>query len=53
MKDFVFILNDYKCNKNCPYCIAKMNNKNTSSFEEEIKSLKDKISYYKNKKNKF
>lgn len=40
LKDYVFILGSYKCDKNCPYCIAKMNKRNTEPFKEEITKLK-------------
>lgn len=49
LKDYVFVLGDYRCDKHCPYCIAKMNKKETLSFDREIEDLKDKIEEYKNK----
>lgn len=48
-KDFVFVLGNYHCDKNCPYCIAKMSNKKTASFEEEIEKLQNKLQDYAEK----
>lgn len=52
-KDFVFILGSYRCNKKCPYCIAKMNQKKTNDFFTEIQILKDKIAEYQKNKIRF
>lgn len=53
LKDYVFVLGNYNCNKRCPYCIAKMNMKNTDSFEEEIKGLEEGIKKYKDNNTTF
>lgn len=53
LKEYVFILENYNCNKNCPYCIAKMNKNHVSSFENEIKNLQEKIKEYQEKNIKF
>lgn len=47
LKEYVFVLGDYHCDKNCPYCIAKMNKKETKSFLEEIDLLKENIEKFK------
>lgn len=49
-KEYVFILGSYACDKKCPYCIAKMNNSDTESFEKEFEKLKETLQEYKNKK---
>lgn len=46
LKEYVFILGSYACNKKCPYCIAKMNQKKTDTFENELEELKEKIKGY-------
>ena len=53
LKDYVFILANYQCNKNCPYCIAKMNQRELPSFDEQIEELKRKIKTYQDNKVKF
>lgn len=53
LNDYVLILNSYECNKNCPYCIAKMNHSKISSIEEEIKKLKDNIHQFKSEEKQF
>lgn len=53
LKDYVFILSNYQCNKNCPYCIAKMNHRELPSFNEQIEELKRKIKTYQDNKIKF
>lgn len=47
LKEYVFILGSYACDKKCPYCVAKMNQKKTATFEEESEELKRKITEYK------
>ena len=47
LNDYVFTLGNFSCNKNCPYCIAKMNRKKTKTLEEEIIDLKQNIKKYK------
>ena len=42
-KDFVFVLGSYRCNKKCPYCIAKMNKKSTNDFVTEFQMLKEQL----------
>lgn len=49
LKEYVFILGNYACDKKCPYCIAKMNKNNTESFESELRKLKITLEDYKNK----
>ena len=49
LKDFVFVLGNYKCNKSCPYCIAKMNANTLESFEVELSRLESDICGYKEK----
>lgn len=44
--NFTMITTSYECNKNCPYCIAKLDNlikkkENLDAFEEEILKLKN------------
>ncbi|MCI8330651.1 MAG: hypothetical protein HFE04_00965 [Bacilli bacterium] len=53
LKDFVFVLNSFKCNKNCPYCIAKMNNNYIENLNDEIKNLEKDILEYQSKNIKF
>lgn len=53
LNDYVFILGDYKCDKNCPYCIAKMNKNDTLFFSDEISILKEKIRFYQDNNTKF
>ena len=38
-KDFIMILSSYKCNKNCPYCIAKI---------ERLPEIKEDLIQFKN-----
>ena len=52
-KDFVFILGSFRCNKKCPYCIAKMNQKNTNEFSDEIQNLKEQLEEYRKNKVNF
>lgn len=47
LNDYVFILNSYECNKNCPYCIAKMNQSLVTSVEKEIEKLRSNIQQFK------
>lgn len=49
LKDYVFVLGNYNCDKNCPYCIAKMNKNHTSNLDEELTELEKNIQNYKNK----
>lgn len=49
LKEYVFILGDYACDKKCPYCIAKMNKNNTEKFEKEIERLEKTLGEYKEK----
>ena len=49
LKEYVFILGSYNCNKFCPYCIAKMNKEHISSFDEEFLKLEKNIQEYRNK----
>lgn len=53
LKEYVFVLGSYKCNKNCPYCIAKMNKEETNNFDEELKQLEYNIEKYKQKEINF
>lgn len=53
LKDYVFILGNYSCNKKCPYCIAKMSNKNTLDFTDEITNLKENIKKLKQENKTF
>lgn len=46
LKEYVFTLNSYHCDKNCPYCIAKMNMNDIKDVNEEILNLKENIKYY-------
>ena len=53
-KDFIMILSSYKCNKDCPYCIAKIEklpevNENIIQFKSKIDKLsrnKAKFKYF-------
>lgn len=47
LNEYVFILGSYVCDKRCPYCVAKMNQKKTDTFENELEELKNKINQYK------
>lgn len=49
LKDYVFVLGEYHCDKHCPYCIAKMNKKETLSFEKELEILQKKLEEFKEK----
>ena len=49
LKEYVFILGSYNCNKFCPYCIEKMDKEHTSSFDEEFLKLEKNIHEYKKK----
>lgn len=49
LKEYVFILGSYNCNKFCPYCIAKMNKEHISNFNEEFLKLEKNIQEYRNK----
>ncbi len=49
LKDYVFVLGEYHCDKHCPYCIAKMNKKETLSFERELEILQKKLEEFKEK----
>ena len=49
-KDFVFVLGSYRCNKKCPYCIAKMNKKSTNDFVTEFQMLKEQLEEYQKNK---
>jgi len=49
LKEYVFILGNYACDKKCPYCIAKMNKNNTEPFDKELVKLKTTLNDYKNK----
>lgn len=53
LKDYVFVLGSYLCDKNCPYCIAKMNKNDTLDFESEIDNLKKQLNYFKINNTKF
>lgn len=53
LNDFVFVLSSFKCDKRCPYCIAKMNNVKIEGIEQEIKNLKETIDDYILKKAHF
>jgi len=50
-KDFIMILSSYKCNKNCPYCIAKIErlpevNEDLIQFKMQIdKLIQDKAKF--------
>jgi len=50
-KDFIMILSSYKCNKNCPYCIAKIEklpevNEDLTKFKNQIeKFIQDKARF--------
>ena len=49
LKEYVFILGSYLCDKKCPYCIAKMNKNDTQDFKAELARLRKVIDDYKNK----
>lgn len=49
LKDYVFVLENYKCNKNCPYCIAKMNKVKLPAFEKQLENLKEELKNYQEK----
>lgn len=49
LKDYVYVLGEYNCDKHCPYCIAKMNKKETLSFDEELNLLNEKLKDFKEK----
>lgn len=53
LKEYVFILGSYACDKKCPYCIAKMNKKDTESFDKEFKKLEKTLEDYKSKEVSF
>jgi len=49
-KDFVFVTPGYECDKNCPYCVAKMNKSKLGDFDEEILKLRLKLMEFKKKR---
>ncbi len=53
LKDYIFVLGSYACNKKCPYCIAKMTKAELPSFEEQLEQLKEKIKNYQEENIKF
>lgn len=50
-KEFELILSSFKCNKNCPYCTAKITK--WPIVDDKIEKLEDKLNYLKNEGIKF
>ncbi len=46
-KEFELILSSFKCNKNCPYCTAKITKWPT--VDDKVDELEQKLNYLKNK----
>ena len=46
-KEFELILSSFKCNKNCPYCTAKITK--WPAVDDKVDELEQKLNYLKNK----